>query len=163
MAETTAAARKAQITTKLDSLTERDREIGREVGAKLADGKAVPPKLRTERATLREDIEDMVAALPHLDRQMQAETTAQAAEVQAEKQARLSAVKSEAADLGQELREAWGPVARIVKEAHVLDPVYRAASKASTGRGDDPVAEPMGVPLKILRALADISSRLEAV
>ena len=155
--------RRGHIRARLDVLTERDRELSREIGAKVANGAKSPPKMRDERRDVRDEIEDLTAALPVLDREAEASQTAQAAEVQAEKQARLSAVKSEAADLGRELREAWGPVARIVKEAHALDQAYRAASREATGRGDNPVTEPMGVPLSILRGLTDLSSRMEAV
>ena len=155
--------RRGDIRARLDVLTERDRELSREIGAKVASGAKSPPKMRDERRDVRDEIEDLTAALPVLDREAEAAQTAQAAEELAEKQARLSAVKSEAADLGRELGEAWGPVARIVKEANALDPVYRAASKAATGRGDDPVTEPMGVPLSIFRGLTDLSSRMEAV
>ena len=101
--------RRGDILARLDLLTSRDRELSREIGAKVADGAKSPQKLRDERRDMRDEIEDLTAALPVLDREAEAARTAQAAEVQAEKQARLSAVKSQAADLGQELREAWEP------------------------------------------------------
>ena len=156
-------ARRGKLLARLDLLTSRDRELSRMIGKKVADGAKAPPKMRDERRDLRDELEDLTAALPVLDREAEAAQTAHTAAELAEKQARLSAVKSEAADLGRELREVWEPVARIVKEANALDPVYRAASKAATGRGDDPVAEPMGVPLSILMGLTDLQSRMEAV
>jgi len=162
MAETTAAARRAEIMARLDSLTERDREIAREIGAKLAEGKAVPAKLRTERASVREEIEDLTAALPHVERQMQAE---KAAEEAARKQAATSAkraVEEEAAGVGASIRTLWVPLAAELAKVPDLDTRFRAAQRAVTGRGDAPVSEPMGLPLPILRDLEDIGRRLGA-
>jgi len=155
--------RRGEILTRLDVLTERDRELSRAIGTKVADGAKSPPKMRDERRDVRDEIEDLTAALPVLDREAEAAQTAQAAEAQAEKHRRLSAIKSEAADLGQELRKAWAPVARIVEKANALDSVYRAASIEATGRGDNPVSEPLGVPLSVLEGLTDLSNRVEAI
>ena len=160
MAETTAAARKAQITTKLDSLTERDREIGREIGAKLADGKAVPPKLRTERATLREDIEDLVSALPHLDRQMQAETTAAKAAERAVATAQLSGVEKECVAWGEDLRELLAPVVAHLETEGGLDSRYKAAQRGVSDRADGHLANAAGVGIQPLQKLRAILSRV---
>ena len=156
-------ARRGKLLARLDLLTSRDRELSRMIGKKVADGAKAPPKMRDERRDLRDELEDLTAALPVLDREAEAAQTAHTAAELAEKQARLSAVKSEAADLGRELREAWGPIARIVSDTLALDPVYRAASIEATGRGDNPVTEPMGIPLSILEGLTDLSKRMEAI
>ena len=161
MAETTAAARKAQITTKLDSLTERDRSIGREIGAKLADGKAVPPKLRTERATLREDIEDLTAALPHLDRQMQAETAAAKAAERAAATAQLSGVEDECRAWGEDLRGLLAPVVAHLETEGGLDSRYKAAQRALGGTANGHLAETAGVGIRPLMKLRTIIGELK--
>ena len=154
MAETTAAARRAEIVARLDSLTERDREIAREIGAKLAEGKAVPAKLRTERASVREEIEDLAAAMPHVERAAAAEKAAAEAAQKRAAAARLASVETEVDEWRATLLELLAPVADHLGTEAALDSRYKAAQRpVHGGRADGHLADAAGFGIQRLQKL----------
>lgn len=63
---------------RIDELSERERTVNQDIGRGIANGGEVGP-LRDERRNVRDEIEDLTAALPHLERQVEAAQKAEAA------------------------------------------------------------------------------------
>ncbi len=158
---TKVADRLRQIEARLDELTDRDREVGREIGAKVAEGKTAPAKLREERREIREELEDLVAAKPHLEREAERERADAEREAANAAAARVVAVEDEAATIGDSIREAFAPIAVELAKVPDLDRRYRAAQREAIGKGNTPASEPMGLSLDFLRTLEDLATEVQ--
>lgn len=156
--------RRAEIRDRLDVLTEEDREVSREIGQRIADGKDATKTLRSKRADIRDETEDLTAALPHLEREIEAlEKKVRAGRIEAA-HGRLQAVEEQAAEVGDAIRAGLRSLAEPLDRVAELDREYKraqldvAGAEGRTGGGlaNEPAARPMGIPNDTLRTLTDI-------
>lgn len=116
----------------IDALAERERAVNSEIGSALANGGEVAA-LRDERREVRDLIEDLSAALPHLERQLNA------ARVEDSRAALLAWLQTEreqvarATAIGRELRLHMDALCILVPELSALLGEHSSMTRPTIG------------------------------
>lgn len=154
------------------SLIEAEERLNGEIGAaiaRVADAKEVD-KLRAERRDARDRMEDLQAAVPFIERELQLAQAEMAAKVAAESGEAGKAKEAAAAELGPQIRKHVVALGPLVAELDRLDGGYQTDEKRARAHAQQAgiappafrtIAAASGLPDGLLRDLRAFIARVE--
>lgn len=162
-------ARRDELRTRIDVLTDEERQTMRQIGAAIASGDIPSARLRKARQDARDGLEDMVSALPFVEREIaEAQEALRRARV-AEAQAEVRQVEAKAEAWGEALQKLLAPVVARLAEIPAMQAefdrtrsvVHRLTNVTDGGRLNQRITEFSGFGTSFLRDLKSICERLE--